>query len=256
MIGTIEVFVILGLLVLLGVGTWALFFFRKQTNALREFKYARGANGEDGEDIPLKCGKGKAICIYRATQTCTAVTPNGFEGSSLDPISNGLDGDVSYGDFNPKTTVDLTKKMGKECNGNTECLYKFRKDWSSKPVDCNGVTQLIATYVCISDEDYKDGKCESWSPKPGSVDPIVSPPKGCVGCSTNLFSCPTGVLPASFPLKSHPPKKGTIIPKGAAAVISSFRIPDVDNVDASYIIDGVKFWWRQGAGKGKNGCPA
>lgn len=254
MISTLEVFLLLGLLILLIVGVLILLFFRKQNKVLGEFKFARGANGKDGQDIHLSCGTGKAICIYRATQICSTVGPNGFERSNLDPISNGIvepgKPEVSYGDFNPETTVDLTKKMGDECNGKPSYTYKFQKDWSSKPVECNGKTQLIATYVCISEEDSKAGKCNSWSPKNEGLRNLnYSVPDGCTRCEdTGLIECPIGILPESNPLKN-----GNRIPKGTAGVISSYRMSEYDSEEPSYSnLDGkgVNYWWRQ-----SGGCP-
>lgn len=175
MISTGEVFMLLFLLLLLGVGIWAFFIFKKQRDGLLDFRFTRGANatiapGQNSVDVEFNCGPGKEICVYRATQICTGVSPDGFENSPLDPMSNGKDSDAAYGDFNPNTTVDLTKKLAQAVNGQQSAVYKFVRDWSSKPQDCsvNGQplnTQLIATYTCYPKGSTENGKCQSWSPK-------------------------------------------------------------------------------------------
>ena len=177
MISTGEVFLILFLLILLGFAIFSFFIFYRQRDGLLKFKYTRGANatippGKDSVDVQLKCDGGKEICVYRATQICTSVGQTGYEQSPLDPMSDGSQssGGAPYGDFNPNTTVDLTKKMGMECNGKGECTFKFTKDWNGVNGECkiggrDLTTQLIATYTCYPPGSKEKGECQSWSPK-------------------------------------------------------------------------------------------
>ena len=82
---------------------------------LKDFKYARGANALGcGKTLNLTCDQDKEICVYKATQICSIPGVNNHEMADsidLEPISGGHDS--PYGSFNPHTTTDLTKDMGK-----------------------------------------------------------------------------------------------------------------------------------------------
>ncbi|MDB4769438.1 hypothetical protein OAG24_00585 [bacterium] len=160
MISTSQLTFIILLVIVLFVAVWWFAIAMNYKSYLNKSVYTRGANGEANDNINLKCGSGKKICVYRATQICSNPDSNNFEMSNLEPIANGAESNVTYGDFDPKTTVDFTSKMGNECNGKSECTFKFTPDWSSKGVECNGKSQLIATYNCVAN----DSDCKPWKP--------------------------------------------------------------------------------------------
>lgn len=167
MISTIEIVLIVLLTIGLGVGIWWFVIAEKFKTYLANYSYTRGANVVNGQTAELECDNDKEICVYRATQICTRSDENNFETSSLEPIASGvkeIDGARAfYGDFNPATTVDITEEMGKSCDGNETCEYKFEVDkaWkANKGVACDGETQLISTYTCIP----KGTECKAWSP--------------------------------------------------------------------------------------------
>jgi hypothetical protein len=149
---TIEIILILGLTILVGVGIWWLAVAGQYRGYLDNYVYARGAHATSGgQTVTLKCDSGKKIYIDKATQICTIPDHNNFESSHLEPISSGLEGTTPYGAFNPGTTVDLTKVMGGECNGKTECTYTFKPELFPNQQTCpSSNTQLISTYVCSS----------------------------------------------------------------------------------------------------------
>ncbi|MGV9199675.1 MAG: hypothetical protein ACOC4M_12750 [Promethearchaeia archaeon] len=124
---------------------------------LNDYKYTRGAHATSGgQTIKLTCDADKQICIDKAVQICSIPDSNNFESSPLEPISAGLDGSSPYGSFNPKTTVDISSDMEKECNGKSTCSYTFKP--SAFPVgSCPSKhTQLIGSYTCIG----KDETCK------------------------------------------------------------------------------------------------
>jgi len=167
MISTIEIVLLVMLTIGLGVAIWWFVVAEQYKSHLRDYSYARGANALNGQTVNLKCDSDKEICVYRATQICTRPDSKNFETTSLEPIASGdekIDGARAfYGDFNPATTIDLTQKMGHDCNGKEECQYHFEASpgWQApNGVACNGNTQLIATYSCIP----KGTTCQAWSP--------------------------------------------------------------------------------------------
>ena len=168
MITTTEIVLIVMLTIGVGVAIWWFVVAEKYKSYLGKYSYTRGANATNGNKIEFSCGGGKKICLYRATQICTRPGANNFETSSLEPIASGdssLDegANVMYGDFNPQTTIDLTKEIGNLVNGKNKAEYTFNAPTGWKApngVACNGNSQLIATYACIPE----GGDCSSWSP--------------------------------------------------------------------------------------------
>lgn len=159
MIGTTELTFIILLVIVLFIAIWWFAVAMNYKSHLNKSTYTRGANGNENQTIKMKCGSGKKICVYRATQICTNPDSSNFENSNLEPFSGGTQ-NISYGDFDPGTTVDFTSKMSQECNGKSECDYRFTPDWTSKGTECNGNSQLIATYNCVADES----ECKPWTP--------------------------------------------------------------------------------------------
>jgi len=141
--------------VILSYALWWLTVAMKYRTYLKTKSYPRGANVTQGQTTNLKCELGNEICVYRATQICTDPGKNNFENPETDPISSGLnDSGEKYGEFNPLTTIDLTKNLSKTCNGSENCSFKFTPNQNLK---CNGEYQLISTYSCIP----KNSDCES-----------------------------------------------------------------------------------------------
>jgi len=115
------------LAIVLGIVVWWFVIAEKYRKYLGNYSYTRGSNAtSSGQTLNLTCDQDKEICVYRAVQICTVPDSNNFESSTLEPIASGLgDNNAAYGDFDPDTTVDLTKDMGRECNGQERCQYKF-----------------------------------------------------------------------------------------------------------------------------------
>lgn len=149
MIGTTELTFLILLVIVLAIVIWWFAVAMNYKSHLNKSTYTKGANGTANENIKMKCGSGKKIYVYKATQICTNPDSSNFENSNLEPFSGGTQ-NTTYGDFDPNTTVDFTTKMGRECNGKNECTFKFVSDWSSKGTECNGESQLIATYDCAA----------------------------------------------------------------------------------------------------------
>lgn len=170
MITTIEIVLLVMLFIGVCVAVWWFVVAEKFKTYLKHYSYSRGANALAGQTVELKCDGDNEICLYRATQICTNPGPGNFEDSSLEPIASGISGQdggahVHYGDFNPNTTIDLTKEMGAEVNGHTSHSYTFNPSsgWTatSGGDPCNGNTQLIAVYTCVP----PGGDCHQWSPQ-------------------------------------------------------------------------------------------
>lgn len=150
-----------------GVAIWWFIVAEQYKSYLGRYSYARGANSMNGKSVNFSCEAGKKVCLYRATQICSRPDNKNFETSSLEPIASGdssIDGaHVRYGDFNPRTTVDLTQEIKARVNGKSNASYDFNipPGWKGpNGVQCNGDTQLIATYSCIPEGE----SCSSWSP--------------------------------------------------------------------------------------------
>lgn len=156
-------------MVLLGIGLiiaiWWFAVAKNYEKYLSTYSYARGANVDsDGGQVQLKCGAGKEICVYRATQICSNPSATNFENQATDPIDAGTGiggGNVDYGQYNPLTTIDRTADMVDECNGAGSYLYTFNAKPFPNGMACGGKTQLLATYSCISPHTA----CQSYTAK-------------------------------------------------------------------------------------------
>lgn len=149
-LSTFEVIGMFLLAILFGIAVWWFIVSWQYRSYLKHASYARGANAtEEGQTLNLSCDQGKEICVYRATQICSDPDSNNFENQQTDPISSGLDGKNSYGDFNSDTTVDRTADMSRECNGKQTSSFKFAAKGWPNGMTCHGKTQLISTYSCI-----------------------------------------------------------------------------------------------------------
>lgn len=180
MITSVEIVLLVMLFIGVCVAIWWFVIAERFKTYLKNYSYSRGANILNGQTAKLSCDGDNEICVYRATQICTrpgsvkGLDGTNFETSSLEPIAAGdkeQDGDahVAYGDFNPKTTIDLTDSMGKEVNGKTSHEYTFNVDkkWKApNGVSCNGDAQLIAVYTCVP----PGTTCKQWTPKKNSSD--------------------------------------------------------------------------------------
>ena len=160
----VLIFIIVVLLFIFMLSVIALVTGYRYYNDLQGRTYTRGANQSGPGDVKMKCGNGKEICVYKATQICTNPDGNNFENEHNDPISSGYDNPDSYGDFDPCTTVDLLKEISEKCNGQKECIYNFKGN-TPFPFDgeCKGdnaTVQLISTYTCIP----KGSECISKPP--------------------------------------------------------------------------------------------
>ena len=153
-VSTSEVYIILILIILLAVAIWMYVVSLQRKKFLDTYKYARGSNAwQDNSVMNLSCGADREICIFRATQVCSGSDSNNFEVKATDPIASGLDAPDFYGDFNSKTTVDLTSAMSKKCNNQETCSYTFKASDNPFPngMVCNAPanSQLISSYTCI-----------------------------------------------------------------------------------------------------------
>lgn len=158
-VSTLEIVAMMLLFILFGVAFWWFAVAGKYRFYLNDYKYARGAHAtEAGQTVKLTCDADKIICIDSATQICSVPDNSNFEASPLEPIASGLEGNVPYGAFNPRTTVDMKKIMMKECNGKNKCNYTFHPESFRHGKKCpSSGTQLISTYVCVD----KNSQCPS-----------------------------------------------------------------------------------------------
>jgi len=161
-----EVFCVLVLLFILAYAIWFYVMQLNRKKFMDSYIYSRGANAwKDKSNINLSCGEGREICVFRATQICSGNDDSGFnfEIPSTDPISSGEDDGVFYGDFNPKTTLDLTPNLKEECNGKNQCTYVLDSSVTPFPFEPNekcdpNNVQLLATYSCVP----KGGICKDY----------------------------------------------------------------------------------------------
>ena len=160
---TLLNFCLIVVFIIFSLAVWNLIIVVKYKNKLDGYSYTRGANKSTPGAVKLKCGNGKEICVYRATQICTNPTVNNFEKDETDPIDSGYNNPNNYGKFNTQTTVNLKNDMSKKCDRKQECIYNFAGKWSGETdgqsllTECGGNTQLISTYTCIP----KGSKCKS-----------------------------------------------------------------------------------------------
>lgn len=67
--------------------------------------------------------------------------------------------------------------------------------------------------------------------------PEVPGPTGCTLCSSGVYWCPNAVLPAAYQGMGGRP----------GALISTYRLPQYDPVNPNITLDGVGYYFRQGA---------
>ena len=174
-VSTFEIVALILLGIAVAVALWWYIVAEKYSNYMDSTSYARGANASSTDKtLNLSCGKGKKICVYRATQICTAPNPNNWETSTLEPIAGTNTADAQWGAFDPVTTVDLTGQMGAACNGSSDCQWKKGApdpypggraclDENGNP----GTSQIISTYTCIPEGE----ECQAYTPF-GTTDPV------------------------------------------------------------------------------------
>jgi hypothetical protein len=172
-----EIVLIVALFIFLAI---AIFWFVVANNYgkyANGWSYTRGANIDLGvgattsssASVPITCGDGHEICVWRATAVCSGGGggATNSETSKYDPIDISAS---NYNGYNPLTTIDLTADMSKAVNGKQNNTYTFEASSTSAPGDgVNGVQwptqgmicpppategstarpQLIATYTCI-----------------------------------------------------------------------------------------------------------
>lgn len=153
MASTFGLFSLFTLMVLVGVAVYWFVVSYRYKRFLDCAIYTRGANVKDGGTVALTCDSEKVISIISATQICTLPNSSNFESSNLEPIANGTN--APYGNFDPKTTVDLTSEMKAVVDGQQKINYTFSgaSGWSKAGLTCNGNAQLIATYECVPKND-------------------------------------------------------------------------------------------------------
>lgn len=164
-----EILLISSLVICIGVALWWLIIAYKYNQSITSFSFTRGANIDTGKvgtgntgkgSVTLNCGPEREICVWKATGICTGAISNQSNVESL--VTEPISGDrSSYGNFNPQTTLDLTKNLGSQANGQQSYTYNFD---GTKIMTPGGVCpyqnynqqqnygqrpQLIATYTCI-----------------------------------------------------------------------------------------------------------
>jgi hypothetical protein len=166
-----------------GVIIWYFAVAYKYKQTLNNFSYTRGANldtlDKNKGAVDLTCESGAEICVWRANAICTgAINSQSNTEGGPEPISNGLNGNSAYGNFDINNTIDLTADMAGKANGKQSFTYNFdvtNKNFGGKmcPNTYNTKTgagqrpQLIATYACIP----KGSKCQSSKPPTPPIPP-------------------------------------------------------------------------------------
>jgi hypothetical protein len=134
------IFVILVLVTIILIVQWVL--YRKAVNRIE----LRGLNGSG--TIKLECPSGKTIIINTATLICAQ--SGSFYDSSCNP-ANTEDGRTS--DFNPQTTIDVTKVLQDQFNGTTggELDVGSLVDTSTicSGSACDGNIAIVGSYYCV-----------------------------------------------------------------------------------------------------------
>ena len=151
-------FLTIGVLI---AGFWVL-ISRKNVDVVKNKEYARGMNASEGKSVTLKCDDSDEICVYRATQICSAPDQNNFEQAYGDPFSDGVTSEKPYGEFS-EFAVDLTEDISKLANGKNSYEFVYTpKDFPNIPggkcinkSGAPGVSQLIGVYKCLP----PGGKC-------------------------------------------------------------------------------------------------
>lgn len=146
-----EIFGILFLVFVLVLIIWWYYDASRKVSTLSQNTYTRGANIKgSGGKVDLQCGIDHEICVYTATQICSSPDSNNFENASTDPISSGLNGDASYSEWNPSTTIDMKDTLGKSVNGKQKVTYTFTPAAFPNGMTCGSDNiQLVSTYDCV-----------------------------------------------------------------------------------------------------------
>jgi hypothetical protein len=143
MVGFAPVWLNLVVVFLVAVAMWwlvvaAIFWFNN-----RNFKYARGASGQSGDSVVLRCPVGTNMTIEQLVLVCEDVDSTG-KTPTCDPFNND-------GTINTQTTQDIKAKLAAVCNGNETCTFTIpNMNLSSGSSKCTGCqqSQLIGTYSC------------------------------------------------------------------------------------------------------------
>lgn len=148
----------------IAIAIWWFVIAWRYRSYVNGFVYARGANvAGSAHKARLQCGSGKKICMNKATVVCSVPQPHAstwtnpsfpsnFETAATDPIASGLDGNAKYGEYNPKTTLNVVDKMKNECNGKGQCTFDFSNETLPNGIHCSADnTQLLSTYYCVDE---------------------------------------------------------------------------------------------------------
>mgnify|MGYP003390117396 FL=1 len=185
--GTIVVTVCL--ITAIGIATWYFVVSYKYGKTLSNFSYTRGANldtlDKNKGSVNMTCESGAEICVWKANAICSGPLKGSVSNTEggPEPISNGLNSNSAYGDFDIHNTIDLTTDMSTQANGKQLYSYNFdvtNKNFGGKTCPMNydvksgtgSRPQLIATYTCIP----KGTKCQSSKP-PTPPTPPTPPEK-------------------------------------------------------------------------------
>jgi hypothetical protein len=167
MISTSEIVILVALALVLALVIFYFVVAYKYGQTLNVFAYTRGANLDTASTngkgtVELKCDSARTICVEQATLICTGAE-NALSNTEAgpEPIANGSNSKVPYGNFDPNTTVDLTTELSK-FNGMQNATFEFdgleifknhnQKTCSTfnyKPDGSGTRPQLIATYTCV-----------------------------------------------------------------------------------------------------------
>jgi len=173
MISTTTLVLILVLIVGLALTIWHFSVSYMFKLHMDDYAYTRGANVEEGDKVTLTCDTDHKICVYRATEICTKQDSKNFETTRYEPI------DVSpgnYGDFDPKTTRDLTKFLQSRVGEDSSSYsFEYNNSWRTAKdappsLQCDGKKQIIATYTCIP----RHHDCKQWAPKKENYNDVNS----------------------------------------------------------------------------------
>lgn len=143
MAGTLEIFGMLALIVIIILLVYNLVIVVLFRKYLKEYSEARGANGiGSGTQVTMTCPSGKVIQIETAHLVKSSQDMNNFEDGSCDPFDR-------IGEFNPATTADISKTLGSSANGKNSFTYTLAPPSSPSCVSkATKDLQLIASYIC------------------------------------------------------------------------------------------------------------
>lgn len=148
MLNTFEIFCILILIISIGIGIYFFYSQKKYENYLNTSSFARGCNMVANETKTLTCGNNHVISIESARQICTGQDSSNFDMGS----NNDLESMLKTGRFNPETTVNFKKTLGKSCNGKSKCNFTFNPEDFPNGKMCSASgseIHLIGTYLCV-----------------------------------------------------------------------------------------------------------